>query len=583
MFSFLKEFYPFIKPYRMRLAVAVVTMILVDATAYLFPEIIRYLTDNVYARITDPGMLRIMVWICVLLMTSAVVRGLLAYTMIRSYWSVSEALVKDLRNALYDKIQHLELAFYDQARVGDLMSRITNDILLIRNFFSWGIEHRLRIILLTVTIFILMLFLEWRLALCIYGIMPLFGIILIRYSGKMRNAVDEKQRQIGAFASMIQENLTGIRVVKAFAMENREIEKFTVENTDLKDKETRLSLLQTYLNPLLLFVNGAASLTIIVFGGYLVINGGLTMGVLLGFITYLGLMGWPVSMLAMNTSLINQAKGAGRRILEILNSPDQKRQDRGSYGGKFNGELKFENIYFSYQDGPNVLEDINFCIKPGEKVAMFGLTGAGKSTLISLIPRFYLPSSGTISIDGRDICDWDLKTFRSQIGIVLQETFLFSTSIRENIAYGKPGAGMDEIIDAARHAQIHDFIESLPEGYDTVIGEQGVGLSGGQRQRVAIARTLLQDPRLLILDDCTSSLDTITERKIQMQLKELMRGRTTIIISQRVAAFAMVDRIIVMKDGTIQDIDSHNELMKRNRLYRHTYQSQVTELPTEVS
>ncbi|MBN2509511.1 MAG: ABC transporter ATP-binding protein [Spirochaetales bacterium] len=583
MLSFIWKFRSFLRPFRFRLGVAVVTMVLLDAFGYVLPELVRYLTDNVYSRIHEPGMVRHMIIVCGFLLASALLRGLFSYTMIRSFWSVSESLVRDIRNALYDKIQHLELAFYDQARVGDLMSRITNDIQLIRNFFSWGIEHRLRIFLLTATIFVLMLILHWQLALCIYAVLPVFFLILLKYSKKMAVAVDRKQEQIGSFASRIQENLTGIRVVKAFAMEGEEIEKFTVENRELKERETELSLLQMYLNPLLLLLNGIGSMIIVVFGGYMVTQGTLTIGVLLGFMTYLGIMGWPVGMLAMNTSLINQAKGAGRRILEILESPDQKRMDTGTKTDAFKGGLAFKNVSFAYHDGSEVLEDINFTIEPGEKVAMFGLTGAGKSTLISLIPRFYPPTKGVIEIDGTDIQEWDLRSLRSQIGIVLQETFLFSTSIRENIAYGKPDAGFDEVRAAARHAQIDNFIMELPEGYDTIVGEQGIGLSGGQRQRIAIARTLLQDPKLLILDDCTSSLDAITEHKIQMQLKELMKGRTTIVISQRVAAFALVDRIIVMSKGTIQDIDSHSRLMKRNALYRDTYQSQVIELPTEIS
>jgi len=579
--SFIKQFYRFIRPYRGILITAIIMMVFVDLSGYILPKMVTYLTDDVYPYIQEPGMLSKMIWICAALIASGIIRGLFSYIMIRCYWSAGESIIRDIRNTLYDKIQHLQLAYYDQSRIGDLMSRMTSDLRLVRNFFSFGIEHRLRIILLTATVFVLMLLLSWQLALIVYGILPIFMFIILRSSKSMRQAVDEKQQQLGTFASRVQENLTGIRVVKAFAMEREEIKKYEKENQLLKEKETRLSLLQAFLNPLLLLMNGLGTLGIIIYGGIAYINGDLTLGVILGFLTYLGIMGWPVAVLAFNTSLISQTIGAGKRVKEILDAPDQKQEDLGSRTDFFKGQLTFQNVSFAYKQEQSVLNDLNFTIEPGEKVALFGLTGAGKSTLISLIPRFYPPSQGQIQMDGIPIEDWDLKALRSQIGIVLQETFLFSTTLAENIAYGKPEASMEEIKQAARHAMIHDFIETLPQGYQTKIGEYGIGLSGGQRQRIAIARTLLQDPKLLILDDCTSSLDTITEHKIQMQLRELMKGRTTIIIAQRMAAFALVDRIIVLNCGKVEDFDSHTRLMKKNPLYRAHFQSQLMDVPPE--
>ncbi|MBN1646455.1 MAG: ABC transporter ATP-binding protein [Spirochaetales bacterium] len=581
MFSFLKTFREFVKPYTGTILVAVFFMLLVDLTSYLLPLAISYITDSLYPHISEPGMLNRLLWLCGFIIAGAFIRGWFAHIMIRLYWASAESIVQNLRNALYTKLQNLDCSFYDQARTGDLMSRVTTDIQLIRNFFSYGIEHRVRITLITITIFIFMLFQSWQLALLIYVLIPAVYLILIRFSKKMRLAVDRKQTQIGVLASRLQENLAGIRIVKAFAMEKNEIAQFARENKSLKTRETEMALLQVYLNPLLLIVNGLGSLLILLYGGLQVINGHLSLGVLLAFISYLGIMGFPVNMLAFNTSLINLAAGAGRRVMEVLTTPDQKRHDTGSSVQPFDGTLSFENVSFAYREENRILDNISFEINAGEKVAIFGLTGAGKSTLISLIPRFYSPTEGRILIDGRNINEWELHSLRSQIGIVLQETFLFSTSIRENISFGRPEASFREIKQAARHAQIDDFIKALPNGYDTVIGEYGVGLSGGQRQRVAIARTLLQDPKLLILDDCTSSLDTITEQKIQNQLKELMKGRTTILIAQRMAAFAMADRIIVLNRGIIQGIDSHTRLLKTNPLYRQTYQAQLMESPME--
>lgn len=474
------------------------------------------------------------------------------------------------------------------------MSRLTTDMQLIRNFFAFGIEHRIRITLITITIFVLMLIQEWRLALAVYVLVPLLYIVVVSFSKRMRQAVVKKQRQMGILAAGVQENITGIRIVKAFAMENEEINKFSLENKRMLKRDITMSMLQVHLGVILLLTNGVGSLIILLYGGYLVVNGQMTPGVLLAFIAYLGIMQFPINMLAFNTSLMNLARGAGDRISEIFNTPERRapshqpnpvsgdKSEPETLSSSIRGKIAFKGVSFGYRQNVPVLKNLNFTITPGEKVALFGLTGAGKSTLISLIPRFYLPTSGRIEIDDRDITAWDLEFLRSGIGIVLQETFLFSTTIRENIAFGKPGAGLTEIKRAAQHAQIDQFIEGLPGGYDTDIGEYGTGLSGGQKQRVAIARTLLQNPAILILDDCTSSLDTITEKRIQVQLKELMRERTTIIIAQRISALTLADRIIVLDNGTIQDIDSHTGLMKRNTLYRETYQHQLTHLQSTM-
>jgi ABC-type multidrug transport system fused ATPase/permease subunit len=581
MFSVLRRFSSFFRPYRGVLAAAMLCMVLVDIVAYAVPVVIGYITDNVFPRILEPHMLVQLAVICGALLLSGIIRGWLSHFMIRGYWYAAEAVVRDIRNALYRKLMHLELSFYDRARTGDLMSRVTADIQLLRSFIAYGIEHRLRIFLITVSVFAFMLYQDWRLALGVYTVFPVFFFILIRFSRKMRAAVDARQKQLGVLTSRLQENLSGIRVIKAFAMELEEITRFAVENETLYRRESGMTLLQAYLNPLLMLTNGIATLVILAFGGYHVITGGMSLGILLAFVAFLAMMNFPVGMLAYNTSVVNLARGAGTRIGEILDTPDQTRLDTGTVKEPFRGRLSFRDISFSYDDRTPVLNHLTFTIEPGEKVALFGLTGAGKSTLISLIPRFYAPSSGVIEMDGRPITEWDLKALRSQIGIVLQETFLFSATIGENIAFARPEASPEEIREAARHAEIHEFIERLPQGYDTVIGEYGIGLSGGQKQRVAIARTLLQDPKLLILDDCTSSLDAVTERKIQAQLRDLLSGRTAIIIAQRMASFAMADRIIVLDRGAIRGMDSHERLLESNALYRETYQAQLVGGPEE--
>lgn len=575
MIGILKRFSTFVRPYAGYLAGAMVCMVIMDMVAYAIPVAIGYITDHVYPHIRETGDLKPLFLICGALVAAGLLRGAMAHGMIRGYWYIAEAVVRDLRNALYEKLQHLDLSFYDRARTGDLMSRVTYDIQLIRNFFSFGIEHRIRVILITLAVFGFMLWQEWRLALAVYTIVPiLFGIIL-KYSAWMRTAVYERQIQMGHLNSRLQENVTGIRVVKAFAMEQEEIRRFDVENERMFDKDLRVAMLQVHLNPILLMTDGVGALIVLLYGGYGVINGTMTLGVLLAFVAYLGVMRFPTQILAFNTSLINLARGAGDRIQEILQSPDQKRHDTGTRRDPIEGRVAFDSVTFGYDEHTPVLRDLSFSIEPGERVSLFGLTGAGKSTLISLIPRFYLPTGGTITIDGHPLPEWNLRYLRSQIGTVLQEPFLFSATIRENIAFGRADASLAEIRDAARHAQIDRFISELPEGYETMVGEYGVGLSGGQKQRVAIARTILQDPRILILDDCTSSLDAVTERNIQDQLRELMKGRTTIIVAQRISTLSLADRIIVLHDGKIRDMASHSRLLERNELYRTTYEAQT--------
>jgi ABC-type multidrug transport system fused ATPase/permease subunit len=550
-------------------------MVLVDVLAYLVPLAIGYVVDEVYPRLgSDAAALRELGVITAVLLVIALFRGTVVHVMIRAFWSAAESTVRDLRNGLYHKLQHLDMAFYDRARTGDLMSRATYDIQLIRNFIAFGIEHRVRIILISLTILALMVWQDWRLALAVYTVIPLFVAAIIHYSGKMRTAVTRQQQHMGRLNSRLQENVTGIRIVKAFSIEAQEIERFDRENREMLTRDLAAALPQAYLNPILLATEGVGALVLLAVGSGRVINGEMPLGVIVSFVAYLGIAGFPLRILAFNTALVNLARGATERLQEILGMPDQTRYDSGTRRDAMAGELTFDGVSFRYAEGPCVLENVSFTLSAGSHIGVFGLTGSGKSTLISLIPRFYLPTEGDIRIDGIPIGEWDLQALRSQVGTVLQETFLFSATIRENISFGRSDAGDEEIVAAARAAEIHDFIVSLPQGYDTLVGEFGVGLSGGQRQRIAIARTIVQDPRILILDDCTSSLDAVTERQIQKQLRRLMHDRTTIIVGQRLSTLSLADRIIVLDGGTVQDVERHDVLLERNQLYRATWNQQ---------
>lgn len=575
MLTVLRRIRPFLAPYRARMLVALAAMLGVDAIAYGVPLAIGYVTDRVYPRLgSSPEAMREL-WVAgALLFAGAVLRGGLAHVMIRAFWSVAESSVRDIRNSLYHKLQHLDMDYYDRSRTGDLMSRATYDVQIIRNFLAFGIEHRARITLIMGTVFVLMLWQSPRTALLVYAALPLFIAAILFYSGRMRTAVVRQQRQMGRLNSRLQEHVTGIRTIKAFAVEREEAERFGAENQAMLERDLEASLPQAYLNPILLITEGVGALVLLAVSGQRVIAGELPLGVVVAFVSYLGIMGFPLRILAFNTSLVNLALGASGRLDEILRRDDQLQQSSGTHRAPVSGAVSFESVAFRYPESHCVLENVSFQVEPGAHVGLFGLTGSGKSSLISLIPRFYPPTEGRILIDGVPVEEWDLLKLRSQIGTVLQETFLFSASIRENIAFGRPSASADEIEAATRAARIHDFVESLPEGYDTIVGEHGVGLSGGQKQRLAIARTIVQDPRILILDDCTSSLDAVTEREIQAQLRELMRDRTTIIVAQRISTLELADRIIVLNEGGVEDIETHDVLVSRNATYRRTYLQQ---------
>ena len=405
----------------------------------------------------------------------------------------------------------------------------------------------------------------------------------------MRKAVVEKQIQSGILNAKVQENITGIRVVKAFAMEDSEIAKFDVENERMLQKNLKVTKLQAFLQPFLIFGAYIGIAAILWYGGYRVIVGQMSLGKLISFVFYLSMLNWPFTMLAPNTNQIRQVEGAVKRVTEILFQPEEitSAKNGGIALPHLTGKIEFSAVTFGYHhqetsDGYPIIKDLNLTVLPGEKVAIIGLTGSGKSTLVSLIPRFYDPQKGRILVDGVTLTELDLNWWRQQIGLVLQETFLFSATIADNIAFGKPDATLDAIREAAKAAQIDDYIMTLPERYNTIVGERGVGLSGGQKQRVAIARAILLNPRILILDDSTSSVDVETEREIQAALEKLMLHRTTIIITQRLSTAKLADRVIILDSGEIRAEGTHENLMDHDQLYQELYNIQtMQEFPQE--
>jgi len=585
MFYIFKHFAPYLAPYKRAFGLAVVYTLFQNGLNYLLPQFIGGIFDHVFPYIKEERGLSLLLAWCGGILFLGFLRAFLARLGIFGFEGSANYIAADLRNAMYQKLHKAPLSYYGATRTGDLMSRLTLDVEMMRHFYAFIFSHAFTCVLTLVAVIGLMFLTSWRMALIALVFLPVIIVALIRFSRQTAQGVKKRQEQAGILNAVLQENITGIRVVKSFATEEREIEKFTKENRELKKDNLRVNLLNARMFPLLILFGGIGTLVVLGVGGRLVYQEEITFGTFMAFNSYLGLLGWPLWMLSPTLSHIKQAEGSARRLLEILRIPEEF-QPGTPLRRKMRGDICFENVSFEYADlegETNVLEKINLRIVPGEKVAVIGLTGSGKSTLVNLIPRLYRPTAGRITLDGVDLNDWDLGSLRRQISLVDQETFLFSTSIGENIAFGVDDITPEQVIKAAQKARIHDFIVALPQQYNTIVGERGVGLSGGQKQRVAIARALLTDPKILILDDSTSSVDPETEKDIQESLKELMAGRTTIIVTQRMSMARLADRIILLSSGEIKAEGKHDCLYDSNQYYRllHDIQLKQVERPEE--
>jgi ABC-type multidrug transport system fused ATPase/permease subunit len=500
--------------------------------------------------------------------------GLFSFVVRYANTYFSQKAVYDIRNDVFASLQSQSFAFYDRTRTGQLLSKVTTDIDRIRMFLNWQLMFLVNSTIILVVALYTMLSLNVSLTLLLLITMPFLFLAFYLFGKKIRPLYADMREEYGSLTSVLFENVTGMRVVRAFAREDFERRKFESEN----DKYFRTTLdmvrVRAFYIPLIAFLVGIGTVTIFWYGGLGVIQGTLTIGALVAFNAYLVMLAMPMRFLGLFVSGYQLSMAAGERVFEIMDTEPEIKEKPGARSvPRLEGYVKFEGVSFGYEGERQILNDVDLEVKPGQTVALLGPTGSGKSTLIRLIPRFYDVSSGRITMDGCDIRAVKLESLRKQIGIVSQETFLFATTVRENIAYGKPGATIKEIIAASKVARAHEFISALPNGYDSLVGERGATLSGGEQQRIAIARALLSDPRILILDDSTSSVDVETEYEIQQALQALFKNRTTFVITQRVSTIRNADKIVVLENGEIVEEGTHKSLLAKKGAYYKIYQT----------
>lgn len=570
----LRRCFGYLRNYRRYVAGAYILLALINILIILIPQFIR--------RIVDEGIraqnLSFLTTATLVLLGLALLKSVLTYYQGRWIEIGSQGAAYDLRKALHSKLSALSFSYHDRTETGQLLSRAIQDVERLRFLTGRAALRLLEGSTLLISTAVVMLQMNPGLALLALGTMPLVAYRAWDFGRRFRPLSRDIQDQLAVLTTRLEQNLRGARIVKAFAQERAEIARFEADNLAWFKLSTQAAAMRARTMPLIELLANVGTVLILWYGGTLVIRGQLTLGEMVAFTAYLGQLVQPVRRLGMILPAVVQAIASGERVFEILDAQSEVHDAPNAMTlPPVRGEIRFNNVSFAYFGRHKVLNGVSFEAQPGQVIALLGATGSGKSTIINLLPRFYDPTTGRITVDGYDIRDVTLRSLRDQIGIVLQETTLFAASIRENLAFGKPDATDAEIFAAAEAAQAHDFIQELPEGYATRVGERGVTLSGGQKQRIAIARALLKDPRILILDDALASVDTETEHLIQLALEHLMQGRTSLVIAQRLSTVRAANLVLVLEKGRIAASGTHAELLRSSGLYTEIYQRQLRE------
>lgn len=567
----------YLRSYKWESGGAALSLMLVSGANLLAPLLVgRAIDEGISPRQAD-----VVVYVVLALVGIAVARGL--FTFLQGYLAerASQGVAYDLRDALFARIERLSFSYYDRVQTGQLVQRITNDVEQIRTFAGSGVVQLANAVVMLFGAAALLFYLDWRLALVALAVVPAIALLLVRFVRLIRPLFQEVQQTLGRLNTVLQEDLSGVRVIRAFAREDYETGRYRSVNDELLRKN--LTTTRVFANnfPFVFLFANLGTLAIIWFGGWQVIGGRLSIGELVAFNTLLGFMLFPILTIGFLSAGISRAGASATRVFEVLDAPLDVTDGPDDYPlPPIRCRVEFDDVSFRYPgSGRDILSHVSFTVEPGNTVAILGTTGSGKSTLVNLLPRFYDVTGGAVRLDGHDVRDVTLSSLRSQIGTVLQEARLFSGTVRENVAFGRPDATDEEVLAAARAAQADGFIQQLPEGYETAIGERGIGLSGGQRQRIAIARALLVNPRLLVLDDSTSAVDAETEAAIQETLDRLMREkhRTVFVIAQRISTVRDADVILVLDGGRIAAMGSHEELRQGSELYNEILGSQLGE------
>lgn len=555
----LKRSFGYLAKYRGLFTASLSVTVAVTAMRLLPPYLTVILVDDVLA-VKNTGA---MVWMIAAILGVYVLQAILGVAHIYLTHWLGNRVVVDLRTDVYRHVQRLALKFYDKRQTGWIMSRVTNDTSFLQNFMVNQVQEIVVHVLTLVGIAIVLFMLDPFLALLALVPTPLVLLGTTAFAKRMHRVYHRIWRRVSNMHAVLGDTIPGIRVVKAFTREDEEVAKFAHSNEQVFEENMKAIRMASLFYPAMGLTTAIGLVIVWGYGGLQVIADAITLGTLVGFISYMGQFYAPIQALSRSTEQLQGAITAAERLFEILDTQPEPDENEGTRMQELKGEIVFDDVSFYYEKGDPVLQGINFTIRPGEMIGLVGSSGSGKTTLVNLIARFYEVSEGRILLDGVDLKDVDLQFLRENVGMVLQEPFLFHGSIAENIAYGRPGASMSDIVRAAMMANAHGFIMEMADRYDTRIGERGVGLSGGQKQRISIARAILKDPRILILDEATSAVDTETERLIQEAIDRLVQGRTTIAIAHRLSTLQAADRLFVMQDGRIAETGTHAELLAK--------------------